>query len=44
MVKPKQRIRMGDALAAISRRAGLEDEDFVVFERDKTPAEPIIFD
>lgn len=30
--KPEQRVRVG-----------LNDEDFVVFQRDKTPAEPISF-
>jgi plasmid stability protein len=43
-VKPEKRIRMGDALAAIGRRIGLEDEDFAVFEGNKTPAEPMSFD
>lgn len=43
-VKPEQRIRMGDALADIGRRVGLQDEDFVVFQRDKTPAEPMSFE
>jgi plasmid stability protein len=41
-VKPAERIRMGDALAALGRKIGLKDEDVAVFEqvRDKTPAEP----
>ena len=43
-VKPEQRIRMGDALAEIGRRVGLADQDLEVFERDKTPAEPIKFE
>lgn len=45
-VKPAERIRMGDALAALGRKIGLKDEDFAVFEqvRDKTPAEPIRFE
>ena len=43
-VKPEQRLRMGDALAAIGQRAGLKDKDFVVFERDRTPAEPMGFE
>ncbi len=38
-VKPPQRLRMGDALAAIGRRYGLGDEDLAV-ERDRAPAEP----
>lgn len=43
-VKPAERIRMGDALAALGRRIGLKDEDFAVFEqaRDKTPAAPMV--
>ncbi len=45
-VKPEQRVRMGEALAAIGRKIGLTDEDFAVFEsvRDKTPAKPLSFD
>ena len=46
VVKPEQRVRVGDALAAISRKVGLTDEDFAVLEavRDKTPAKPLSFD
>lgn len=45
-VKPEERVRMGEALAAIGRNIGLTNEDFAVFEsvRDKTPAEPLSFD
>lgn len=45
-VKPEKRVRMGDALAAIGRKIGLENDDFAVFDRvrDKTPAEPLRFD
>lgn len=45
-VKPEQRVRVGEALAAIGRKIGLTDEDFAVFEsaRDKTPAKPLSFD
>jgi plasmid stability protein len=43
-VKPEKRLRMGDALAAIGRRAGLTDQDAAIFERDKTPAEPMRFE
>lgn len=45
-VKPEKRVRVGDALAAIGRKAGLTDEEFAVFEnvRDKTPAKPVSFD
>jgi plasmid stability protein len=42
-VRPAQRLRIGDALAALGRRVGLEDQD-LAFERDKTPAEPISFE
>ena len=40
-VKPEQRVRLGDALAALGREVGLTDEDFAVLDqvRDKTPAE-----
>ena len=45
-VKPEQRVRLGDALAALGREVGLTDEDFSVFDqvRDKTPAEPKRFE
>ena len=46
VVKPEKRVRMGEALAAIGRKIGLNNEDFAVFEsvRDKTPAKPLSFD
>ena len=45
-VKPETRVRLGDALAALSRNIGLTNEDFEVFDRvsDKTPAEPLRFE
>jgi len=45
-VKPETRLRLGDALAALSRDFGLTDEDFAVLEdvRDKTPATPLKFE
>ncbi len=45
-VKPETRIRLGDALAALSRKAGLTNEDFESFSQvlDKTPAEPLRFE
>ena len=41
-VKPEARVRLGEALAALSRDIGLTNEDFEVFERvsDKAPAVP----
>lgn len=41
-VKPEARVRLGEALAALSRNIGLTNEDFEVFEgvRDKVPAMP----
>jgi Plasmid stability protein len=41
-VKPENRVRVGDALAAIGRKIVLKDEDFAILEsvRDRTPAEP----
>lgn len=42
-VKPDKRVRIGEALAAIGRKYGLEDQD-LVFRRDKTPAEPMSFE
>ena len=45
-VKPEARIRLGEALAALSRKIGLTNEDFEVFDRvsDKTPAVPRKFE
>ncbi len=45
-VKPEKRMRMGDALAALSRRIKLTDEDSLVFDQveDKTPAKPMRFE
>lgn len=45
-VKPSSRVRVGDALAAIGRKAGLSDDDFAALERgrDKKPAKPLRFD
>ncbi len=45
-VKPEARVRLGDALAALGRKRGLENEDFEVFNavQDKTPAEPLGFE
>ena len=42
-VTPAARVRLGDALAALSRDIGLTNEDFKVFDqvRDQTPAEPM---
>ena len=45
-LRPKERVRMGDALAAIGRKIGLTDGDSEIFDqvRDKTPAEPMRFE
>ena len=45
-VKPEARVRLGDALGALSRKIGLTNEDFDVFKqvRDKTPAEPLSYE
>nr|PZN82063.1 MAG: plasmid stabilization protein [Acidobacteriota bacterium] len=45
-VKSENRVRVGDALAAIGRKIGLKDEDFAILEsvRDRTPAEPPRFE
>ena len=45
-VKPETRIRLGDALAALSSRIGLTNEDFEIFNevRDKASAEPLRFE
>lgn len=44
-VKPEARVRMGDALAALSRDIGLTNEDFETLDpvRDQTPAVPTVF-
>jgi antitoxin FitA len=46
VVKPEHRIRLGDALAALSQTVGLVNADFEIFEqvRDKVPAEPLRFE
>ncbi|MEX5444770.1 plasmid stabilization protein [Acinetobacter schindleri] len=45
-VKPESRVRLGEALAALSRKVGLTNDDFEVFQqvRDKMPAEPLRFE
>jgi plasmid stability protein len=45
-VKPVDRVRIGDALAALGREAGLTNEDVEALERgrDRTPAEPMAFE
>lgn len=44
-VKPETRVRLGDALAALSRDIGLTNKDFEVLDRvrDQTPAVPLVF-
>ncbi len=44
-VKPESRVRLGEAIAALSRKIGLTNEDFEIFQqvKDKTPAEPMSF-
>lgn len=43
---PGQRVRLGEALAALTRQAGLTDDDIAAIERtrDRTPAHPMTFD
>jgi hypothetical protein len=45
-VKPESRILLGDALAALSQKIGLTNEDLEALQqlRDKTPAEPLSFE
>ena len=45
-VRPADRVRIGSALSALSRSAGLTNADFEVLEQggDKTPAEPLSFE
>lgn len=44
-VKPPKRVRLGDAMAALGRKAGLTDEDIAAIDqaRAKSPAEPMTF-
>lgn len=45
-VKPNQRVRLGDELAALGRKVGLTEQDFEILDqvRDTTPAEPPRFE
>lgn len=45
-VRPADRLRIGSALSALSRKAGLTNADFEALEkvRDKTPAIPMSFE
>lgn len=45
-VRPADRVRIGSALSALSRSAGLTNADFEVLEQggEKTPAEPLSFE
>jgi antitoxin FitA len=45
-VKPDTRVRLGDALGALSRQIGLTNEDIDALDqtRDRKPAEPLRFE
>jgi plasmid stability protein len=45
-VKPANRVRLGDALAALGRKVGLTAEDIATINqiRDRSPAEPMTFE
>jgi antitoxin FitA len=45
-VQPKDRLRLGSAIAALSRKAGVTRDDVEALERarDTTPAEPLRFE
>jgi plasmid stability protein len=45
-VKPPSRVRLGDALATLGRKAGLTNEDIAAIDqtRDKSPAKPTTFE
>ena len=45
-VRPANRLRIGSAMAALSRNAGLTNADFEALEqaRDQTPALPMSFE
>ncbi|NWO09107.1 plasmid stabilization protein [Chromohalobacter salexigens] len=46
VTRPETRLHMGDALADVSRQAGLTNEDVTILEQvhNKTPAEPLRFE
>jgi plasmid stability protein len=46
VVKPQERLRMGDALAALGGEIGLTESDFTDLEksRERQPAEPMAFE
>jgi antitoxin FitA len=46
VVMPKERVKLGSALWAISREFGMTDEEYEAFQltRDRTPAEPMTFE
>ena len=46
VVKPPNRLRMGDALADVGRLTRLNDQEVAAFDavRDKTPAAPMRFE
>lgn len=45
-VRPAERLRIGSALSALSREAGLTNADFEALEksRDRAPAKPMTFE
>lgn len=45
-VKPEMRVRLGEALAELSSKIGLTNEDFEILQakRDDVPAEPMRFE
>ena len=45
-VRPAERLRLGSALSALSRKAGLTNADFEALEKasDRTPAPPMSFE
>lgn len=45
-VRPAERLRLGSALSALSREAGLTNDDFEALEPagDRTPATPMSFE
>jgi antitoxin FitA len=44
-VKPAKRVRLGDTLAALGRKAGITDDDIAAVDRmrDYSPAKPMKF-
>ena len=43
-VMPENRVKLGSLLAEIGKKVQLTEEELAIFERDRTPHEPLTFD